>query len=131
MYNTVIKASHNDQDIDTLCTLFNNSDSILQNALYLAKFGRMSDDGMGMSESHSAYEALTINPSNGFFINEAQGIKHRVLDNGRVRATISYPDGVSGIRDFSLKCSSNSCKITDVFDSNGDSGKQSAERLCR
>lgn len=131
MYSTATKANRNDQDIDTLRTLFRASDQSLQNAIILAKFGRMTDNGGQITLCHSAFETLVMNPSNGFFVNEARSIKYRLLNNGRVRAAITYPDNNTGVRDFSLKCSGNSCKVTDIFDADGDSGKHKAERLCR
>ncbi len=131
MYSSAIKANRNDEDIDTLRTLFRASDQSLQNAITLAKFGRMSDDGGAMTSCHGAYEMLTMNPSNGFSIDEVQNINYRVLKNGRVRASVNYTSEYTGIRDFSLKCSGNSCKVTDVFNFDGDSGKRSSEKLCR
>lgn len=131
MCNTAIKASVDGQDLDTLDSLFKYSDKDLQNAIALSKVSRMSDDSMGFSECYSAYETLIINPSNGFAIQEAQSINYKVLNNGKVRASVKYTSEYTGLKDFSLTCSGNSCKITDVFDSDGSSGMRSAERLCR
>ena len=131
MYNTAVKASRTGQDIDTLDSLFKYSDKDLQNAVALSRISRMSDDGMELTECHSAYETLIINPSNGFSIDEAQNVDYKVLSNGRVRASVKYTSEYTGLKDFSLKCSSDSCKITDVLNSEGDSGKQNAEKLCR
>lgn len=131
MYNAAIKSSISEQDTDTLSTLFKYSDKNLQNAIALSRVSRMSDDGMDFSKCHSAYETLIINPSNGFAIEEAQSINYKVLNNGKVRASVKYTSEYTGLKDFSLTCSGNSCKITDVFDSNGESGKRNAERLCR
>ena len=131
MYNAAIKSSISEQDLDTLSTLFKYSDKTLQNAIALSRVNRMSDDSMGFSECYSAYETLIINPSNGFAIQEAQSINYKVLNNGKVRASVKYTSEYTGLKDFSLTCSGNSCKITDVFDSNGSSGMRSAERLCR
>lgn len=131
MYSTAIKASRNGQDIDTLDSLFKYSDRNLQNAVAFSRISRMSDDGMGLTECHSAYETLIINPSNGFSIDEAQNISYKVLKNGRVRASVKYTSEYTGLKDFSLKCSGSSCKITDVFNSNGTSGKRDSEKLCR
>lgn len=131
MYNAAIKSSISEQDLDTLSTLFKYSDKTLQNAIALSRVSRMSDDGIDFSECHSAYETLIINPSNGFAIEEAQSINYKVLNNGRVRASVKYTSEYNGLKDFSLTCSGNSCKVTDVFDADGSSGKRSAERLCR
>lgn len=131
MYNSAIKSSRNGQDLDTLDTLFKYSDKSLQNAVALSRISRMSDDGMDLSECHSAYETLIINPSNGFSIDEAQNVNYKLLKNGKVRASVKYTDSYTGAKDFSLQCSSGSCKITDVFESNGYSGKLNAEKLCR
>lgn len=130
MYNTVIEANRRDQDIDTLRTLFSVSDQSLQNAITLAKFGRL-DDGGDMTICHSAFETLVLNPSNGMFLHEIEDISYRTLNDGKVRASILYYDDVVGIKDFSLKCNSNSCKVADVFDSDGASSKHKSERLCR
>ena len=131
MYNAAIKSSQNGQDLDTLDTLFKYSDRNLQNAVALSRISRMSDDGMDLSECHSAYETLIINPSNGFSIDEAQNIKYKLLNNGKVRASVKYSGNYTGTKEFSLQCSSGNCKITDVFESNGYSGKLNAEKLCR
>lgn len=131
MYNAAIKSSQDGQDDDTLSTLFKYSDKGLQNAIALSRISRMNDEGDGFSDCHSAYETLIINPSNGFSIDEAQNISYKLLNNGKVRANVKYTSKYSGIKDFSLKCSSGSCKITDVFESNGYSGKLNAEKLCR
>ncbi len=131
MYNAAVKASLSGQDVDTLDTLFKYSDRNLQNAVALSRISRMSDDGMDLSECHSAYETLIINPSNGFSIDEAQNINYKLLNNGKVRASVKYTSEYTGIKDFSLQCSSGSCKITDVLESDGYSGKLNAEKLCR
>ncbi len=131
MYNTAVKASANGQDVDTLDSLFKYSDRDLQNAVALSRISRMSDDNMELTECHNAYETLIINPSNGFAIDEAQNISYKVLSNGRVRASVKYTSEYTGIKDFSLKCNGSSCKVTDVLNSEGDSGRQGAEKLCR
>lgn len=131
MYNSAIKSSRNGQDEDTLDTLFKYSDRNLQNAVALSRISRMSDDGMDLSDCHSAYETLIINPSNGFSIDEAQNINYKLLKNGKVRANIEYTSEYTGTKDFSLQCNSDNCKITDVFESDGYSGKLNAEKLCR
>ena len=131
MYNSAIKSSRNGQDEDTLDTLFKYSDRDLQNAVALSRISRMSDDGMDLSDCHSAYETLIINPSNGFSIDESQSINYKLLNNGKVRASVKYTADYTGTKDFSLQCSSGSCKITDVLESNGYSGKSNAEKLCR
>lgn len=138
MYNAAIKSSQKGQDDDTLSTLFKYSDKGLQNAIALSRISRMDDEGDGFSDCHSAYETLIINPSNGYGIEEVNSIDYRLLNNGKVRASVRF-EGNENIRssnftafkDFSLKCSSNSCKITDIFDFNGDSGKLNSEKLCR
>lgn len=88
MYDTAVKASRTGQDIDTLDSLFKYSDKDLQNAVALSRISRMSDDGMELTECHSAYETLIINPSNGFSIDEAQNVDYKVLSNGQVRASV-------------------------------------------
>ena len=137
MYNTAINTSRNGQDEDTLSTLFKYSDKNLQNAVALTRISRMNDDGDGLSECFSAYETLIINPSNGFSIDESENINYKLLNNGKVRASVKYTDDYTGVKDFSLSCNSSSCKVTDVFDVfdvfdvNGVSGRLNAEKLCR
>ena len=138
MYNAAIKSSQNGQDDDTLSTLFKYSDKGLQNAIALSRISRMNDEGDGFSDCHSAYETLIINPSNGYGIDEAKSVDYRLLNNGKVRASVKYTgkenirsSSFTAFKDFSLKCSGSSCKITDVFNFNGDSGKLDSEKLCR
>ena len=81
---------------------------------------------------------LNLSVGNGYSIDEAADVKYKVLDNGNVRASILL-DGDEDIRDsefnnykdFSLKCSDEGCKITDMLDSYGDSALQAVELACR
>ena len=137
MYNHAIQASRSGQDEDTLDTLFKYADRGLQNAVALSKINRMDEDG-GLGDCFDAYEILELAASNGWSIDEAKGIDYKVLKNGEVRASIKYTgkeninsSSFTTYKDFSLQCTGNSCKITDVSDSGGYSGKLSAEKLCR
>lgn len=137
MYNAAIKSSRSGQDMDTLDTLFKYSDKSLQNAIALSKINNMTEDGE-FSYCNAAYETLIINPSNGDSIDEAKSVDYRLLNNGKVRASVKYTgkenirsSSFTAFKDFSLKCSGSSCKVTDVFDFNGDSGKLDSEKLCR
>ena len=123
--------SRNGQDEDTLSTLFKYSDSNLQNAVALTRISRMDYEGDDLSDCFSAYETLIINPSNGFFIDESRNISYKILNNGKVRAGVKYSDSYTGYKDFSLSCNGSSCKVTDVSDLDGASGRLKAEKLCR
>lgn len=137
MYNQAIKTSRSGQDEDTLDTLFKYADRSLQNAVALSRISRMTDDG-DLAECHDAYETFILSASNGWVIDEAKSIDYKILKNGKIRASIKYT-GKENInsskfttyKDFSLQCTNSSCKITDVADSGGYSGKLSAEKLCR
>lgn len=129
MYNTAIKKNQRGEDIDTLETLFKYADKGLQNAIGLTNISKMTDDG-DFSECHSAYESLSLSPSNGWGLDEAKSVSYKVLSNGRVRASIKFPDG-SLYKDLALQCTSGSCKVTDSFDSDNNSAKSMAEKLCR
>lgn len=75
---------------------------------------------------------------NSYRINEASKISYRLLDNSRVRASIMV-QGSENInaanfieyKDFELTCQNSMCKITDVYDSFGDSAKFFANQACR
>ena len=138
MYNTVIKLSRSGQDEDTLDTLFKYADRGLQNAIGISRINRYDEDGGLTLCFGEAYETLNLGASNNWGIDEAKGISYKVLKNGKVRASIKYT-GKENInspkflayKDFSLQCTASSCKITDVSDFRGFSGKLKAEKLCR
>lgn len=138
MYDDAIEASRSGQDEDTLDTLFKYSDKSLQNAVALSRISRMTEDG-DLAECHDAFEALNLGASNGWSLDEAKSIDYSMLNDGKVRANIKYT-GKENIRssdfisfkDFSLQCNADgNCKVTDVFDYTGYSGKSNAEELCR
>lgn len=130
MYNAAIKKNQRGDDLDTLGTLFKYADKGLQNAIGLAQISSSTDDEGYFSECHGVYENLSLSPSNGWGLDEAKSISYKVLNNGRVRASIKFPDG-SLYKDLALQCTSGSCKVTDSFDSDNNSAKSMAERLCR
>lgn len=129
MYNAAIKKNQRGEDIDTLETLFKYADKGLQNAIGLSNISKMTDDG-DLSECHDAYENLSLSPSNGWGLEEAKSVSYKVLNNGRVRASIKFPDG-SIYKDLALQCTSSSCKVSDLFDLDNNSAKSMAEKLCR
>lgn len=81
---------------------------------------------------------MNLSVGNGYSIEEAADVKYKVLDNGNVRASILL-DGDEDIndsnfdnyKDFLLNCSSEGCKIADMFDSYGYSALQAVELACR
>ena len=135
MYNAAIKIDRSSGDISD--ALFKFSDKNLQNAVALSQLNSTDEDG-GLSDCFSAFETLDLGASNGYSLYEAKAIDYKLLKNGRVRANIKYT-GKENInsskfisyKDFSLKCSGSSCKITDVYDFSGVSGKSKAEKSCR
>ena len=133
-----LKNDHNSQDLDTL---FAYADKDLQNAIALVKADSMNTyDGYAdeISECNEVRYILNLSVGNGYSIDEAADVKYKVLDNGNVRASILL-DGDEDIedsnfdsyKDFSLSCSSDGCKVTDMFDSYGDSALQAVELACR
>lgn len=81
---------------------------------------------------------LNLSVRNGYSIDEAADVKYKVLDSGHVRASIlldgdeDIEDGnFDNYKDLSLNCSSEGCKINDMFDSYGNSALQAVELACR
>ncbi len=140
MYNDTIKLNRKGQDIDNLDTLFKYADKSLQNAVALSNMNRMDEDQQEdeYTECHDAFEAFSLGTSNGFGLEEAKNISYKLLKNDRVRASINYTgkDNINSPKfmnyvDYSLKCTSSSCKITDIHDTDGSSMKSYVEKVCR
>lgn len=138
MYSKAIKESRNERYEDSLDILFKYADKGLQNAIGLSKINRHDEDGGLTLCFGEAYETLALGASNNWDIDEAKGISYKVLKNGKVRASIKYIGNENinspkflAYKDFSLQCTASSCKITDVSDFRGFSGKLRAEKLCR
>lgn len=141
MYNSAIKAVEYDSKSDDLDTLYAYSDRELQNAIGLIKSDSMSAyEGYeyDVSDCNEVRYILQPTTGNGYSIDEVSEVNYRLLNNGRVRASIML-DGNEDIdnssfmdfKDYSLTCSGESCKITDVYDSDGESGKVAADNTCR
>ncbi len=141
MYNDTIKLNRKDQDFANLDTLFKYADKSLQNAVALSNMGRVDED-TEEDENHpycyEAFEAFSLGTSNGFGLEEAKSISYKLLKNDRVRASINYTgkDNINSPKfmnyvDYSLKCTGSSCKITDMYDTDGHSNKSYVEKVCR
>lgn len=141
LYRDTILSLKNDDRAEDLDTLFAYADRDLQNAIALVKADSMNTyDGYAdeISNCSEVRYILNLSVGNGYSIDEAADVKYKVLDNGNVRASILL-DGDEDIRDsdfnnykdFSLSCSSEGCKITDMLDSYGDSALQAVELACR
>lgn len=136
MYNQAIKSIRSEQYEDTLDILFKYADRDLQNAVAISKMNRHDEDGALTYCFGGAYEILSLGVTNSWGIDEAKWREYKVLKNGRVRATITYQENINtakftGYKDFSLQCTGSSCKVTDVHNDTGLSGKIGAEKLCR
>ena len=141
LYRDTILSLKNDDRAEDLDTLFAYADRDLQNAIALVKadsmntYDRYADE---ISDCSEVRYILNLSVGNGYSIDEAADVKYKVLDNGNVRASILL-DGDEDIgdsdfnnyKDFSLSCSSEGCKITDMLDSYGDSALQAVELACR
>lgn len=138
MYNQAIKSSLSGQYDDSIDILFKYADKGLQNAVALSKINRHDEDG-GLTDCfEEAYMTLRLDVSNAWSISEARNISYKILKNGKVRTSIKYlgNENINSpkfleYKDFSLQCTGSSCKVTDVSDSRGFSGKLKAEKLCR
>lgn len=141
LYRDAVLSLKNDDTAEELDTLFAYADRDLQNAIALVKADSMNTyDGYAdeISDCSEVRYILNLSVGNGYSIDEAADVKYKVLDNGNVRASILL-DGDEGIadsdfnnyKDFSLKCSDEGCKITDMLDSYGDSALQAVELACR
>ena len=141
LYRDTILSLKNDDRAEDLDTLFAYADRDLQNAIALVKADSMNTyDGYAdeISNCSEVRYILNLSVGNGYSIDEAADVKYKVLDNGNVRASILL-DGDEDIgdsdfnnyKDFSLSCSSEGCKITDMLDSYGDSALQAVELACR
>lgn len=141
LYRDAVLSLKNNPNAEGLDTLFAYADKDLQNAIALVKADSMNTyDGYAdeISDCSEVRYILNLSVGNGYSIDEAADVKYKVLDNGNVRASILL-DGDEGIadsdfnnyKDFSLKCSDEGCKITDMLDSYGDSALQAVELACR
>lgn len=141
LFRDTVLSLKNDYRADSLDTLFAYADKDLQNAIALVKADAMNsyEDGEGsISLCNEVRYILNLHKGNGYSIDEAADVKYKVLPNGNVRASIMLEgdediedSSFEDYKDFSLSCSSEGCKITDMFDSNGDSAKQDVDKYCR
>lgn len=141
LYRDTILSLKNDDRAEDIDTLFAYADRDLQNAIALVKADSMNTyDGYAddISACNEVRYILNLSVGNGYSIDEAADVKYKVLDSGNVRASILL-DGDEDIedsnfdnyKDFSLNCSSEGCKITDMYNSYGDSALKSVEDSCR
>ena len=141
LYRDAELSLKNDDTAEELDTLFAYADRDLQNAIALVKADSMNTyDGYAdeISDCSEVRYILNLSVGNGYSIDEAADVKYKVLDNGNVRASILLEgdediadSDFNNYKDFSLKCSDEGCKITDMLDSYGDSALQAVELACR
>ena len=141
LYRDAVLSHKNNYHSEDLDTLFAYADKDLQNAIALVKADSMNSYEGYETEISACNEVryiLNLSVGNGYSIDEAADVKYKVLDSGNVRASIML-DGDEDIedsefnnyKDFSLNCSSEGCKVTDMFDSEGNSALQAVENACR
>ena len=141
MYKDATIASARDYRSDELDTLYTYSDRELQNAIALVQSdskSRYEGSEDGITNCNEVRYVLKLTTGNGYSITEAKAVDYKVLNNGRVRASLSV-EGYGNIddydfdnfKDFSLTCSGESCKITDIYDYRGESGISAADKHCR
>lgn len=141
MYKDAAIASARNFKADDLDTLYAYSDRELQNAIAITKADAMNpyqEAGNDMSSCNEVREILNLSTSNSLKIDEIAGISYTLLNNGKVRVSMMLTDdydinssNFTDFRDFSLICDGENCKITDVYDSEGKSGKLAADNACR
>lgn len=138
MYNEALAelAANEDYDIDK--TLYKYADRNLQHAMGMASSRstiQYKDGSSELTECFDAVEAMKLVEGNGYLLSDADHIDYSMVSKGRVRAESIFLDGMGGYdksyKDFSLSCDANECKVSDIFDFNGDSAKLMAEKLCR
>ncbi|MGP5336362.1 hypothetical protein ACTXMM_00135 [Psychrobacter maritimus] len=141
MYNDAIRAAEKDFGNSSLDTVFAYSDRELQNAIALIQSNTMSryeEYEYAISPCSDTVYIPKLAVGNAYSINEASAINYRLLNNGRVRASIMV-QGNEDInaadfieyKDFELTCQGATCKVSDVFDSYGNSAKFEADKACR
>lgn len=141
LFRDTVLSFKNDYRADGLDTLFAYADKDLQNAVALVKADAMNsyENGEGeMSLCNEVRYILNLNVGNGYSIDEAADVKYKVLPNGNVRASIMLEgdedidaSDFDSYKDFSLNCSNEGCKITDMYDSTGESAIESVDKDCR
>lgn len=141
LYRDAILSLKNDRSAEDLDTLFAYADRDLQNAIALVKADSMNSyEGYAdeISDCNEVRYILNLSVGNGYSIDEAADVKYNVLGNGRVRASIMLhgdedieDSQFDNYKDFALSCSSDGCKITDIYDSYGESALQTVEDACR
>lgn len=137
LYRDAVLSLKNDDTSEELDTLYAYADRDLQNAIALVKADSMNTyDGSEyeISECSEVRYILNLSVGNGYSIDEAADVKYKVLNDGKVRASIMLDDdeniddsNFDNYKDFLLNCSSEGCKIADMFDSYGDSALQAVE----
>lgn len=142
MYDDAIRAAlYKDSRADDLDTVFAYSDRELQNAIALIQSDALSRyEGYEYEISNCSdmryIPKLTV--GNAYSNEDVSEVSYQLLNNGKVRASlmvqgnenINSADFVD-YKDFELTCQNAICKITDVYDSFGNSAKFSANQACR
>ena len=141
LFRDTVLSLKNDRKADDLDTLFAYADKDLQNAIGLIKADSMNVyDGYGndISSCNEVRYILNLSVGNGYSIDEAADVKYKVLSNGNVRASIMLEgdediedSNFEDYKDFSLNCSGEGCKVTDMYDSAGNSAIQDVDKYCR
>lgn len=138
MYNEALAELSANEDYDIDKTLYKYADNGLQKALSMASSNstiQYEDGSSDLTECFDAVEAMKLVEGNGYMLNDADHINYSMVGKGRVRAESIFHDGMGGYdkgyKDFSLTCDANDCKVSDIYDFNGDSAKLLAEKLCR
>lgn len=138
MYNAVIKEARKGNEPDTLDFLFKYADKSLQHSVAIAKIYFWDNEAEEFTMCNTAFDTFNLNTSQDQGVYEAKSIDYKVLKDGKVRASVKYTGKeninspkFSHYKDFSLKCTSSACKITDVYDSERTSGRLSAEKYCK
>lgn len=141
MYRDAVMAIKNDHRADILDTLFAYSDKDLQNSIALVKADAINTyegNGNDISNCNETRYIFNLTTGNGYSIEEVKDVNYKVLSNGMVRASTML-EGDENIddsnfeefKDFSLDCSEDGCKITDIYDNSGHSAKLTVDESCR
>ncbi len=141
MYDDAIQASKKDYRNSSLDTVFAYADRELQNAIALIQSDAMSryeEYEYAISPCSDTVYIPKLAVGNAYSIGEVSAMDYKLLNNGRVRASIMV-QGNEDInaadfieyKDFELTCQGATCKVSDVFDSYGDSAKFEADKACR
>lgn len=138
MYSDMMLDKYNEES-HTLSYLYNYSDKDLKESITLVK-ENISKNSQSLDRVKSCEKAiliLNLFPSTSYKLDNNLVIDYIILANGKVRSSMLVKDNENinnfkfgTFKDFSLNCQKGSCKITDVFDSEGKSAKTLIQELC-